>query len=139
VCLCAYVYIYPLRLRRHLRTDCCEWARDDDILTHTHTHTHTQEDDILIEAHARLGNHWAEIAKLLPGRTDNAIKNRYNATLKRVVESQGAVKVNYGLDGGELLLPLSLASARALSLPFPALSLTIWLLRLATLRQASTQ
>ncbi|GJS59540.1 transcription factor MYB2-like protein [Tanacetum coccineum] len=47
-----------------------------------------QEEAVILDLHARWGNRWSTIARSLPGRTDNEIKNYWRTLFKK--ESKGA-------------------------------------------------
>ncbi|MED6171077.1 hypothetical protein PIB30_037278 [Stylosanthes scabra] len=42
-----------------------------------------EEERLIAELHAKMGNKWARMAAHLPGRTDNEIKNYWNTRIKR--------------------------------------------------------
>ncbi|KAL6908033.1 hypothetical protein ACP4OV_002203 [Aristida adscensionis] len=47
-----------------------------------------QEERLIIELHARWGNRWSRIARRLPGRTDNEIKNYWRTHMRKKAQER---------------------------------------------------
>ncbi|EPS72406.1 hypothetical protein M569_02355, partial [Genlisea aurea] len=66
----------------------------------------TQNEELmLIRAHQIYGNKWAELTKFLPGRSDNAIKNHWNSSVKKKLEMYLASGLLSQFEGSPLRLP----------------------------------
>ncbi|CAO2829043.1 unnamed protein product [Amaranthus hypochondriacus] len=53
-----------------------------------------EEDMLLCEAQKIFGNRWTEIAKVVSGRTDNAVKNRFSTLCKKKAKREALAKEN---------------------------------------------
>ena len=56
-----------------------------------------EEDNLIYQQHKTLGSKWSTIAKMLPGRTDNSIKNRWNSSISK--------RLSHDANGNEYVLP----------------------------------
>ncbi|OWM68749.1 hypothetical protein CDL15_Pgr024936 [Punica granatum] len=61
-----------------------------------------EEERMLVEAHEKVGNQWAEITKYIPGRTENTIKNHRNATKRSLQNSR---QKNKAINSQNILSP----------------------------------
>ncbi|CAH8325868.1 unnamed protein product [Eruca vesicaria subsp. sativa] len=73
------------RCRKSCRLRWTNYLRPDlkrGLLSH-------DEEQLVIDLHAHIGNKWSKIASRLPGRTDNGIKNHWNTHIKKKLVKMG--------------------------------------------------
>ena len=63
----------------------------------------SEEDKVLIDEQEKVGNNWAEITKLLPGRTEVAVSRRWYQTMKRMYEEGAGGSRSQGGQGSRSL------------------------------------
>ena len=68
------------RWHHHLNPDVIKkkWTLDEDLL--------------IVKLYFKLKSRWSEMAKYVPGRTDNQIKNRFNSNLKKRLDDKAFLK-----------------------------------------------
>ncbi|EOA24401.1 hypothetical protein CARUB_v10017650mg [Capsella rubella] len=54
-----------------------------------------QEEELIIQCHRIIGSRWSTIARKLPGRTDNDVKNHWNTKLKKKLMKMGIDPVTH--------------------------------------------
>jgi hypothetical protein len=52
-----------------------------------------EEDRIIFQMYHEIGSQWTKIAKCLPGRTENSIKNRFYSNLRKYTKADETTKV----------------------------------------------
>jgi hypothetical protein len=93
-------YLLPGRIGKQCRE---RWRHHlDPAINHA---PWTQEEDIqLVQLHKELGNAWVKIANRMRNRSDNAVKNRWNSTLRK---TEGGVSSTFDLNSAEETPPNS--------------------------------
>ncbi|KAF5175618.1 hypothetical protein FRX31_034796 [Thalictrum thalictroides] len=71
--------LIPIELPQELENN----VESDGITIFVLTSRSVEEDKAFIEAHKKHGNQWVEIARHIPGRSENAIEKRWNTYHRR--------------------------------------------------------
>jgi hypothetical protein len=85
----------PLQPERNAKSCRLRWCQHLDPRVDAARPFTSKEDDLIVKYQGLYGNRWSTIAEFLSGRTDNAIKNRWNSVLRKHHAQQQAPTADY--------------------------------------------